>query len=474
MPIPESINDLSEIPEENSPQGGENIGGTLDDFLRAFQAIMKRDLALKKAETATGTNFKPAGGLVAKNVQAAIEELKSSGAPKEHKHPWGDVTDKPNLLKITNSYVTWDNQGDVLEFNTKNHISVFRGRHNGDMNWYVGTGASNSYDVYLSSYKHSTTLILRNEYAEFNRPMRVTPNGVNTWSSIQLGTTHGYWIIEASPNSHLPGDQRLNFKFVNTRDNTQTYLRFPTTNNQEQDVAYQSWVDSRISANINTKIVPADTNNRDRGIYGTYDAAKIAHVWSMGISYKIPANGANFGNLYGMAYKHSNNTTGGNMAGGHQIVFVNNGTPGVSIGLDGNVWTKGQFMGSGAGLTNVPWGGVSGKPTTFPPSTHTHPWSQITGVPVQATRWPNAGEQGYTQSLSAAGWCKLPNGLILQWVKGSKATKVNWPIAFKTIFLAVDSHLATGSGNFDTDLFYDNVGVWGRYQNEFRVIGIGI
>lgn len=537
---------------------------------------------------------------------SSLSNIPTTFPPESHTHSFEELSDKPETfpptshihsisevnglnedlttlkdkvdksLSVKDGYVTWSNQGDVFEFNTKNHISVFRGRHNGDMNWYVGTGASNSYDVYLSSYKHSTALMLRNGYAEFNRPIRVTSDAVNTWSSIQLGTTHGYWNIEASPNSHLPNDQRLNFKFVNTQDNSKTYLRFPSTNNQEQNVAYQSWVDSRISSNINNHIVPADTNNRDRGIYGSYDSAKISHIWSMGTPYRIPADGSNFGYLYGIAYKHTNNPTGGTMANGHQIVFVNNGVPGVSIGLDGNVWTKGQFMGSGAGLTNVPWGGVSGKPTTFPPaththnvaqitglpsisnaissnslvqrdangdihsrllrtnyqdqstisgaiafrinnstdnftrycnspaavrtwlglhnsatrvaawaevtgkpttfppSTHTHPWSQITGVPVQATRWPNAGEQGYTQSLSAAGWCKLPNGLILQWVKGSKTTKVNWPIAFKTIFLAVDSHLSNGSGNFDTDLFYDNVGVWGRYQDEFRVIGIGI
>lgn len=38
------------------------------------------------------------------------------------------------------------------------------------------------------------------------------------------------------------------------------------------------------------------------------------------------------------------------------------------------------------------WGEVSGKPTTFAPAAHTHPWSQITSPPVQATRWPTWGE----------------------------------------------------------------------------------
>lgn len=73
--IPESINDLSDIAINNVPQGGDNVGGTLDDILRAIQAIMKRDLALKKAETAEGTSFTPTDNVLSTNAQAAIEEV---------------------------------------------------------------------------------------------------------------------------------------------------------------------------------------------------------------------------------------------------------------------------------------------------------------------------------------------------------------------------------------------------------------
>lgn len=38
------------------------------------------------------------------------------------------------------------------------------------------------------------------------------------------------------------------------------------------------------------------------------------------------------------------------------------------------------------------WGEVTGKPSTYAPSSHTHPWSQITGAPAQATRWPSWSE----------------------------------------------------------------------------------
>jgi len=54
----------------------------------------------------------------------------------------------------------------------------------------------------------------------------------------------------------------------------------------------------------------------------------------------------NFGNLYGLAYKHTNNTTGGNMAGGHQMVWVTNGTPRGAIG-EVSIWSKNYFQAAG-------------------------------------------------------------------------------------------------------------------------------
>jgi hypothetical protein len=90
------------------------------------------------------------------------------------------------------------------------------------------------------------------------------------------------------------------------------------------------------------------SSSRDGGIYGTYDSYKTDHIWSMGTAYKNASDGSTFGNIYGMAYKHTNNTTGGSMAGGHQIVFCNAGTPGVAIGLGGSIWAKGSIMADGS------------------------------------------------------------------------------------------------------------------------------
>jgi len=88
------------------------------------------------------------------------------------------------------------------------------------------------------------------------------------------------------------------------------------------------------------KLSLGSTTMRQGGIYGTYDSKKTGHIWSMGIAYKIAADGSTFGNLYGFGYKHTNNATGGTMASGHQAVWCQNGTPHVALGT--NIWTKGD------------------------------------------------------------------------------------------------------------------------------------
>lgn len=88
------------------------------------------------------------------------------------------------------------------------------------------------------------------------------------------------------------------------------------------------------------KISIISTSYRQAGMYGLYNSYKTGHIWSMGTAYAISANGANFGNLYGLAYKHTNNGTGGSMAGGHQMVWCQNGYPKAALGT--NIWTSGN------------------------------------------------------------------------------------------------------------------------------------
>lgn len=82
------------------------------------------------------------------------------------------------------------------------------------------------------------------------------------------------------------------------------------------------------------------------GVYGMYSASRIGHIWGMGSSFKIDSLGRNFGNFYGFAYKHTTNTTGGTMGGGHQVVWVVNGTARASLGEAG-IWTAGTVWAGG-------------------------------------------------------------------------------------------------------------------------------
>ena len=86
------------------------------------------------------------------------------------------------------------------------------------------------------------------------------------------------------------------------------------------------------------KIIAWDTSKRRAWMYWIYDSSKIGHIWSMWQNYQIPENWSNFGNLYWLAYKHTNNTTWGNMAWWHQMVWTQNG--GWTSAMWTNIWTS--------------------------------------------------------------------------------------------------------------------------------------
>ena len=112
-----------------------------------------------------------------------------------------------------------------------------------------------------------------------------------------------------------------------------------------------NYLKSNASDTFTGQLSVGSTNNRRAGMYGIYDSNRIGHIWSMGTGYMIPSNGSDFGNLYGFAYKHTNNTTGGTMGGGHQAVWATNGTPRASLGESG-IWTSGNVTHSGLTMTD--------------------------------------------------------------------------------------------------------------------------
>ena len=121
-----------------------------------------------------------------------------------------------------------------------------------------------------------------------------------------------------------------NASTLDSLDSTQ-FLRSDATDTFSGNITFSSYLIS---------------NARDKGLFGTYDSTKTDQIWSMGTSYRNHASGTNFGNLYGLAYKHTNNSTGGTMGGSHQMVWCQNGSPRGAIGND-YVWhTSGMRVGS--------------------------------------------------------------------------------------------------------------------------------
>lgn len=64
------------------------------------------------------------------------------------------------------------------------------------------------------------------------------------------------------------------------------------------------------------------------------------------------------------------------------------------------------------------WADITNKPVTMPPSEHTHPWSQLSSVPVYASRWPTLAEVGAAASSHTHPWSQLT---------GLPAYATRWP-----------------------------------------------
>ena len=64
----------------------------------------------------------------------------------------------------------------------------------------------------------------------------------------------------------------------------------------------------------------------------------------------------------------------------------------IGSGPKGNATMSTWVVKQVALMENLTWGTITGKPSSFTPSSHTHAWSQITGAPSYATRWPSWSE----------------------------------------------------------------------------------
>ena len=121
-----------------------------------------------------------------------------------------------------------------------------------------------------------------------------------------------------------------------------------------------------LSITSDGRIVATSESYRQAGMYGIYDSTKVGHIWSMGTSFAINANGSNTGNLYGLAYFHTNwsnapakndgsKTEVSPYAGHHQVAWVIDGK--VYAALGGYVWSRNGFIKHGSSDDYVLLGG---------------------------------------------------------------------------------------------------------------------
>ena len=88
---------------------------------------------------------------------------------------------------------------------------------------------------------------------------------------------------------------------------------------------------------------------------------------------------------------------------------------------------------------------------------HTHTASQITDFNQSVREIVTQSiTQGFSQNLAETGWCKLPNGLILQWGKARDGVVTTFPIAFPARCCAVTLGQIMNVHSYDAALYYYN------------------
>ena len=88
---------------------------------------------------------------------------------------------------------------------------------------------------------------------------------------------------------------------------------------------------------------------------------------------------------------------------------------------------------------------------------HTHTASQITDFNQSVREIVTQSiTQGFSQNLAETGWCKLPNGLILQWGKARDGVVTTFPIAFPARCCAVTFGQIVNVYSYDAALYFYN------------------
>lgn len=307
-----------------------------------------------------GTSQGPYDGSAAKNINITPSSIGAATSGHNHDHLRGHRLGYRHLDAGPKS--SWSDSRLYIGYNgfddddgVTNSIGFYRSTGTGTYTrtlWAEinsnGLWASNRFGVNgqntgYNFYVNGTSLLNNTVRIQYNTPNLYIRNTVDTSCSIiRLGTNsneNASYIFQNGPSRTDDGGANT----MTIRNNVGV-LR----------------LQNRVHIDSTGRIYPEGTSSRRTGMYGVYDSYKIGHIWSIGTAYMIPDNGANFGNLYGLAYKHTNNTAGGTMAGGHQAVWCDNGNPRSAIGYNG-FWAAGGYYKNGSSDSYVLLGGGGHK-----------------------------------------------------------------------------------------------------------------
>lgn len=149
--------------------------------------------------------------------------------------------------------------------------------------------------------------------------------------------------------------------------------------------------------------------NYGYGLVGVYSSTRYQGVFAMSNDYKLLADGTGTGNLYGIAWTHTN-VGGQSKSGlGHQALFMDNGTTQTAIGS--GIWTAGL-------ITTTSYGTSANWKSAYDWGNHASAGyltgitsGQVTGA-LGYTPYNSSNPNGYITSSSLSSYLPLAGGTM--------------------------------------------------------------
>ena len=240
------------------------------------------------------------------------------------------------------------------------------------------------------------------------------------WSAYQFETSEGYWQLEVHPNSHEAANRRFNMLF-NPNIGNRVYLSFPALGDDGEVVAYRSWAVNKTGDTMTGILRTVGIASSQFG-FGSY-----AQQYTSGAPFMVESTGSKDRDAYHPFVKGLVRSKGHYGAG-------------FSFGY---TTKQGNGDGFGRGIINLVEDNGTSKNWGFE---HNGDFNSAGDVRSSGGKSLNKSVSidDFSHNLSNNGWCKLPNGLILQWGVSTNAN-ILFPIAFPSVCFAV-SHSKTGGG----------------------------